>query len=228
MEVSPCAEAVSRPHGGNRTIAILRLDHNPCGEEGGRSLVAALAGNALTLSLEGCAFIADAAGAGAGRGRGGAGGAGATTTTTMDKMMKGSTRGAADTSATTSNAAPITHREYSRRRDGGGDGVGGGGDDDTVAGVPPTTSGAGGKGEIGMVEHLPPPMTAAELQNLVGQLGTDRLSDFEQLRQLEMFLRPHRLTVGRYTAGRVPGFYDPRHVAPKRAPKRILQNSQPK
>jgi hypothetical protein len=27
-------------------------------------------------------------------------------------------------------------------------------------------------------------MTTAELQALVGQLGTDRLSDFEQLRQL--------------------------------------------
>ena len=207
----PFAGAVSRPDGENRTLAILRLDHNPCGEEGGRSLVAALAGNALTVSLEGCAFIAHAAGA-AGRGRGGAGGAGAMMMMTMkNKMIKSksdsssSNRGAADTSTTTSNAAHKTHKGYFKGRD-GGDGGGGGDDDDddddTAAGVEPTTSDAGGnKGEIEMVvEHLPPPMTAAELQNLVGQLGTDRLSDFEQLRQLEMFLRPHRLTVGRCRA----------------------------
>lgn len=185
------ARAFSMP-GGNSTLSTLRLDHNPCGQEGGRSLVAAIAGHPLTLSLEGCAFIAAAA---------------RSPQTTSTSTTTGSWPG-----GKTENSAP---GKSSRR--------GGVSEDQSCQAVEatPRTSGRGSASSYGVntlpgsritfkttgdnigegqvcetpLGHLPPPMTAAELQALVGQLGTNRLSDFEQLRQLEMFLRPHRLTM---------------------------------
>ena len=181
------AHAVSPPRA-NRTLETLCLNNNPCREEGGRSLIAALTtcSGSLKVSMEGCAFIV-------------AGSRRQIIVPTIRPLTRGGT------------PASRTGKDHSRAGSSGKMNNDAPTDGDIKGRF--THASATWQGET--PGHLPSQMSEVELHALVNQLGTDRLSDFEQLRQLEMFLQPHRLSVaqGRSVLAAFGGIAGPERLA---------------